>query len=267
MPIAHHLRFTLDNEAVIASTPEQRRDLARTVLKHGQGDAGLLSFGQADNHLHVIAACDRERAGRLARAISTGLGYCLQLAVGFAPAYIGAVDDQRHLNNAFDYPFRQQARHGLSWDPLFEASNLADLLGLRLLGRYSVARVRQLLPRLTRPRLLQLLGVPELAPAARPDGDLLAATLRAAALPSLWVKSHDAVAARRAMLEVARGHVPLRHLAEQLHISERAAYKLLRQPAQPEFVTAIRLQLDLAARVRVLAEAAFVEPLVARAAR
>ncbi len=244
MALAYHLMLRLQNGQPIATTPEQRRILVRTVLGCTR-DSQLLAFSQADTHLHGADACDRPRAGRLAHDIEISLRYRLRLEVPFAPVHITPIEDIRHLYNTFRYILRQPERHGIALDPLREASNLPDLLGLRLLGAGTAANVRRLLPRVTREELLALYQIPALAPADDPLALLVPATLAAAALPSFSGFGSEVNAARRAAIEVAAGRLPAAALAERLGIARRTLYSCRATPVDPALVLAIRRQIHL----------------------
>jgi hypothetical protein len=249
MPLAFHICLKLANDAVIASTPEQRRLLARVVLERGR-EHGLLAFSQADNHVHMEAASrSREQAGKLAQATECSLHRRLGLEVGFVPALIKPIEDARHLYAVFRYILRQPERHRLVCDPLREASNLPDLLGLRPLGRSTTATVRQLLPRVQREELLAFYGIPDLQPANAPLSRLVEATLAAAALPSLGGSTAEVVEARRAAIEVVHGRLSLREIAAALRVSERTVLLLKHRTPNAQLVAAVRRQLHLAAQL------------------
>ena len=244
MTLGHHICLRLSNDAVIAATPEDRRTLARVVLEKCR-EADLLAFGQADNQLHIAAACDRGLGGKLAHAVEVSLQRRLTLDVPFAPAFIKPIADARHRYSTFRYVLRQQAHHQLDADPLREASNLPDLLGLRALGGYTRANVRRLLPRIRRADLLELLGVPDLAPSVSPLDRVVAATLAAAALPVLTGCGTEVQAARRALVEVVGGRIAAAALASWIGVSERTLFRLKAGGCDEELVRAVRLQLNL----------------------
>jgi hypothetical protein len=251
MAIGQHICMRLSNDAVIASTPAERRTLARVVLEKGR-EADLLAFGQADNHLHLETASRRAEAGRLAHDVEVSLRRRLAIAVPFAPAFIKPIEDARHLYATFRYVLRQRAHHGLEGDPLREASNLLDLLGLRTLGRYTRANVRRLLPRVTRADLLELLGVAGLAPREAPLEEVVDAALSALTLPGLAGFGAEVQAARRAVVEVVGGRVPARVLGSWIGVGERTVFRLAARRADDELVCAVRLQLDLRCQLRVV---------------
>jgi hypothetical protein len=244
MALGHHLCLRLVNDAVIAPQPLQQRLLARVVLEKAR-DSLLLAFGLADNHLHLETGDDRPTAGELARVIELSLGRTLELAAGFAPVYIKPITDARHLYATFRYVLRQPSHHQLPVDPRREASNLPDLLGLRTLGSYTRVNVRRLLPRIRRADVLALLGVPDLSEARGPVEWLAEAALAASALPSLRGKSPDAVATRRAVIDLIDGRASTGTIAAWLGVSERTVFDLKRSAADGALVSAIARQLHL----------------------
>src|SRR5690606_28949695 len=96
----------------------------------------------------IIVACSREEAGLFARSLESSLTRKLKTEIGFAPALIKPIHDQNHLYTGSRYAMRQDRRHGILADPLFEATCLPDLLGLRVGFPRFVERVRAMLPRL-----------------------------------------------------------------------------------------------------------------------
>ncbi|MCC6524906.1 MAG: hypothetical protein IT373_19780 [Polyangiaceae bacterium] len=282
MALGHHVVLKLYDERVIAPTPAAQRVLGRTALRVGEGFP-LVALRAADTHIHLLVACDEATARELARRVAGSLRRALALPVRFDRARATPVVDQRHLLNSFRYVLRQHARHGIASDPLFDASNLPDLLGMRLLGAFTQAHVGALLPRLARPELRALLGVPELdEPRPVSLDDLADAAAGAAGLADLCDRSRAAVAARRAAAQAvahstatgataacatATGataststatHPSARELASALGVGQHAVRKLLLQPVEPALLRAVRLQLRARAalRTRALAGAA-----------
>lgn len=251
MALGVHIVMALEDRRVIAPTCRAQRLLARTVLT-SSADRGLLAFRAADTHLHLCAVCCRLDAGPWARVLSRSLRCRLDLPVRFAPPHFEPIVDQRHLYNTHDYVLRQEERHGTRLDLAAEASNLPDLLGLRLLGQYTAANVARLLPRL-RPeglaarlgvRMEQLLVGPIAADALAQLADAAAA---AVAIPALEGKTPDAVSARRAAVQVAGDLLSPRRLAVILGVSPRAVRRLAARPLDDALVTAVERQLRLRA--------------------
>jgi hypothetical protein len=209
---------------------------------------GLFVFSTPDTHIHIAADCTRPNCGTLAHAISVSLRRKLKIETCFAPVYVGEIRDAKHLYSTFHYVLRQQRRHELSCDPFHEGSNLPDLLGLRVVGRYTIGNVRRLLPRINRMDLLGHIGLDDLRPTDNPIGclELLPrAAVMAAGLSHLKGSSAPIVDARRAIVEIAFSHVPVSRLMDLLSLSRRSIYRLREDTADPPLVYATRLQLSL----------------------
>ncbi|MBI4700974.1 MAG: hypothetical protein HY744_07415 [Deltaproteobacteria bacterium] len=254
--LGYHIILHLSDGRVIAPTQPQRRMLARVVLEQGRG-CGLLAFRGADTHLHLEVPCDRPAAGRLVRRLKNAVWRRLELPIHFDPVRLKAIEGQHHLRNLFLYVLRQEQHHGIGLDPYHDSSNLPDLLGMRLLGGYTVANVRAFLPRVTRAELLDLLGLADLDrvpwSAAQLASYLADSAAAAAALPGLAGRSDEVVQARRAAVHVAREVLSTHELAALLGFSERSVLRLRREAPQPELVRAVELQLRLRSRLAVAA--------------
>jgi hypothetical protein len=246
--LGHHIRIRLQDDRVIATTAEQRRLVARVVLHHGLR-YNLVAMALADSHLHMEAVCDRIAAGRFAHGIEASLRQRMRLPVAFVQYPPKPIRSHRHFRNTFKYILTQHQRHGLPIDLLFEASNVPDLLGLRLVGRYTLDNVRRWLPRVRRTELLQWLSLSEWEPADGPLDQLEAATLAALCLDELRGSSQVVIKARRAMVEILGSRVSNQEVAQRLGVGPRTLRGLRRRPADPELVTAIRLQLGYRAKL------------------
>ncbi len=243
-PLAQHLMLRLRDDRVLVPSVRSRRVLATTVLRLAR-EVRLLAFRAADTHLHLAVACGRREAGELARRLEIGLQQRLGLEVGFAPAHLEPIQRQRHLRNTFTYVLRQEQRHGLASDPYHEASNLPDLLALRILGTWTAAHVRALLPRVGRADLLGFFGDPDLEDETVSLDLLPEAAAAAAGLTELSGRSAEVVAARRAAVQAAGLRLTARELAALLGIGERTVKRLRAQPAPEELAEAVELQLRL----------------------
>lgn len=247
--LGYHIRMSLADGRVIATSSSMHRRLARSVLAAGESKC-LLSFRSADTHLHLAAGCSRVEAGALVRVIGFSLHHQLELPVGFTQSYFEPIRDQRHLNNAFWYDFRQDERHGIDIDPHAEASNLPDLLGLRLIGRYTAVNVGRFLPRVQPEQLARRLGISmdELlrGPISPSSIEQLAdAAAASVAVPVLRGRAAEVVAARRAAVHLLDGSVPSERLAQLLGTTSRNVRRLRLQPADPLLVEAVTRQLRL----------------------
>jgi len=249
--LGHHLCLGLVDRRVLTASVAQRRLVARSTLRIGR-DHRLLAFRAADTHLHVEALCDRRSAGRLARRLELSLHKVIGYPVAFEPARIWPIKSQRHLYNAARYILRQDERHGVDIDPWAEASNLPDLLGLRVIGRHTTIEVGRCLPRMTAAELTAIVG---LKADQLTEGDhwieavdqLADATAAAVALPQLRGRAAEVVVARRAAAAVTREVLDASALAAALCTSERTARRLRAESPDPLQSEAIRRQLRLRA--------------------
>lgn len=255
--VGHHIFIRRCDDRVIAPTTREQRILARTVLGKGR-EFGLIAFSMADTHLHMENLGKREESVELARRVEISLGYSLDGAPRFVKAGLEEIMDQYHLINTFTYILKQDRRHGLSLDPLRDASNLPDLLGMRIVGQYTAARVRQHLPRIGRVKLLECLGVPSLMPAEGPLEDLVPAAAAAIGRSGLTGCSADVVAARRAVIEIAGRELGCTKLSRLLSVHRCSVFRIMARPVDCKLVTAVRLQVALHG-LRQTAPGAFTE--------
>jgi len=221
------------------------------VILRFSARAALVAFALADNHAHLLMACDRAMAGNVAHRTMLALRSALEIDVPFEAARIRPVVDQRHLSHACRYVLRQHAHHGLEVDPLCDSTSLPDLLGLRLVAPDLRGRVRELLPRLridelvdeAAPELRTLLTMSTTSPAtalSEHDLELLAEGAAAAfALPDLVGSASCAMRARHAAAHVV--DVPGPRLAGPLRCATRTVHNLRHRPAPIEALRAVRM--------------------------
>lgn len=245
MSLAWHLTLRTENGAPLATTVGELRALARLVLAVGAA-YGLFVFRVPDNHLHAGLRCPREQAGRFAQRVASSLA---QTGRVLEPARIRAIDSQAHLEHVVDYVLRQDLRHATRLDPLAEASNLPDLLGLRVLGAHTARTLVEVMPRVRRGRLWEHLGGP-VDPALHLD--LLAeAAAAAVAREAVTGSAVDERAARAAAVAFARGSLGAPATARLLGVSPATGSRALREPVEPALVHAIGLQCALRHRFRL----------------
>lgn len=244
--IGYHIICKLRDGRVIAPTITQRRLVARVVCERFQ-DQPLLAFGMPDTHLHLETGAGPVAPAELGRRVEISLKRRLKLDVGFDETFVKEIEDQRHLYNCFRYDLSQQDHHGLDCDPFHEASNLPDLLRMRLIGQFTITNVARLLPRVRRAQLLHYQGVKELIPVTDPQDPalLVEAAAAALALPDLSGRSEVTRDARRALIHVAGSWLSTKELAELLGVDRRTIQRLRLQPVDQRLITAIRLQLAL----------------------
>lgn len=242
VPIGFHVTLRLSDDRPIAMSAADLRTIARVVLEQS-ARRGLLAFGTADNHIHVVLATLRASAGRIARSVENALRRRLGLPVPFERARIKPLHDQKHAYNAFKYVHHQDSHHGLGRDPTREGTTLPDLLGWRVFADSSlVARVRAHLPRVSREMLVG--QFPRGTFDDRPINlDILAdAAAAALAVPDLLRTCVDVTRARRAAVHVAGPDVSARLLGESLGIGARAVQILRTLAPEPLVVQAVKLQ-------------------------
>jgi hypothetical protein len=245
-PIGYHVTCRLKDSRVIAPTPEKRRLLSRTVLEK-TADHQLLAFNGPDTHLHMELVEPRAVCGRVVQHTEITIKARLKIPIGFDEAEFKPILSQGHLYRAFHYILSQEPHHGLVRDPFHEASNLSDLLGLRVLGAFTARHVRELLPRIKREDLLPHLGVLETTawkPASGPIELLVPATLAAAGLQTL-TRDAEGRRARRAAIEVAGPDVPRGLLASMLAIERTTLRRSSQLEVDEKLIKAIALQIGL----------------------
>ena len=245
--LGQHIRIRTKNDCVIAPTAEEKRKLARVVLKIAK-DHPLLSFGLADTHLHLQVASPRVSCGMLSRRLLNSLSQHLELPSLFEPTYFLSIRDGKHNYNTFRYILNQQQHHGVHTDPLHEASNLPDLLGLRILGTYTIGHVRRFLPRVSRKMLLDLMGTSDLQPTAGSPEFIVEAAKRASALPDLCGSRPPVIETRRAIIHILEKRTTKRRIADLLGVSRRNVLLQVKKPPNLKLIAAIRKQMDLTAK-------------------
>ncbi len=241
--LAWHMMLRLDDDRVLAPSVHDRRLLARTVYRIAD-ERGLLCFGAADTHLHLVVLCSRENAGRLAQQLGVALRAQLHIPVPFAPARIVEVRDQHHLRNVFHYVLGQRGRHGLHSDPFLDASSLPELLGLRVLRTDSGDLVRELLPRVSRRDLLRHLSLEALEPCSALVAPLDAAA-GAVGLGSLDQSRELGRLGRAALVQLGTPQLASGALAQLIGRSEPTVRRLRQVEVPPRLMRAVRLQLAL----------------------
>ncbi len=257
--LGYHIMLRCDDDRVLAPSDQARRALARAVYRVAERFP-LLSFGAADNHLHLVVLCDRARAAELAGRLKRSMRWTLGLRVDFFPVRIKRLADQHHLVSAFHYSLGQRNKHGVRSDPYLDASSLPELLGLRLLATGTIPLVREWIARLGRERLLLHLSLPTLEPASATTlgslahgghGALLCdAACGALALPTLQGRGADVVRARNALIKLLAPHCSTIRIAKLTDRSPSQVRHLKSLPHQPHLEHAVSLQ--IAVRVGLL---------------
>ena len=239
--LAQHLIMRLRQDRNLVPTVEARRLLARTILRVAR-EFALVAFRWGDTHGHAAAVCDAATAAELARRIESALKQVLGLPVSFAPVELRPIRDLWHLKNVVRYIFAQDSHHGFAHDPFHEASNLLDLLGIRVVGAWTAPILKAQHPRLRRADLLGMVGMTDPDRDAPLDGDLLDAAAAALALPRLG-NDRESLGARIALVHLLSGWLSPREIADRLEMAP-STFRRLRatEPSRP-LVRAIRQQL------------------------
>ncbi len=239
-PIGWHIGMRFADDRVIARTVEERRLLARAVSRHGER-AGLAAWRAVDTHMHAELFGRWNEVARFGRSVGSALHAGLGRGVPMRITFAKPIREQWHAQSTFRYVIAQEAHHGLRSDPLHEASNLPDLLGLRLVGGYTRTVLEQHLPRIQDEELFALLGRDALAGPVTlsllPD-----AAAAAFALSNPCGRRPEAVAARRAAVHAAKDLVCVERLTEVIAVGPRTVARLHAQPRDPAAVTAVMRQ-------------------------
>jgi hypothetical protein len=249
MPLGYHIMLRLTDDRVLAPSTAERRTLARQVFRAARPFA-MTAFRAADNHVHLEVIGDERAAIEVARrtkiALVTGLG----LEVAFERARLKPIFDQAHLGAVVGYMFNQEAHHGIGCDPWFDASNLLDLLEMRLIGAHTRGVFTELLPRFDRNRLLGFFRAGPIDAAPIDVCDLADAAAAAFALPALAGRSVTTVRARRAAVQAVRAHHTTAEIAAALGVEPRSVRKLATCRAEAAAVRAVELQMRLRSALR-----------------
>lgn len=246
-----HTRIRLDSDRLLHSSAAQRRSLARSVHKIAR-PWPYLAFGCAGTHLHLSVKSDHREAGELARRLEISLQRRQDYGTPFLKVHRLPFRDQRHVFSSVLYDMRQREHHDLAADPFLEATSAPDLLGARLLGAHLIPRVGELVPELRRRHLLALYGIDDLREAEVWDqpADVIEAALAAFALADLRGSTIDVRNARQVVVYLLGAELSAREVASLVHCSLRTVERLRAvAPPHPAHLRAVRLQLDLRARV------------------
>ncbi|MCC6525744.1 MAG: hypothetical protein IT373_24065 [Polyangiaceae bacterium] len=239
-PLGWHIGMRLADDRVLASTPHERRLLSRGVLRHGER-ARLVAYRAVDTHLHAELLCERAEVGRFTRSVGSAVAAALGRQVPLHMSFVKPIADQRHGLATLRYILGQERHHGLDSDPFHEASNLPDLLGLRVLGAHTARVLGQAFPRVRRLELLEAFG--GAASSEAQELELLEDAAAAAfALPDLRGRGPEIVVARRAAVQAAGRAATAGELARLLGAGVRTVERLRLQPCGPDLVAAVRGQ-------------------------
>jgi hypothetical protein len=252
-----HIVIRLVHDWVLA--PSRREQLLLVRMVHPVfGRQPLLAFHCVDTHLHLVLAREHSVAGPIARALENGLRRTITKKVAFETADLVPVADQWHLQNAFWYVLRQIEHHGLVPDPYFEASNIPDLLGLRILGDQTRTNVRNFLPRVRVTGLWQLFGGAPPEPEGCPLEALTVSAAAAVGFEQLVGKHPQIVEAKKAAIRLSRPLHGANRVGQALALGSSTVRRLAAEPVKEELLRAVRLQIALRTRPLVGGTSGFV---------
>jgi len=254
MPV-WHLTIAADGRQTLFPSDGQRHAGVRVLARLAGTE--LVLFSLVDDHAHLVVLGERERAGRLARAVLLGLRPLA--AAPLDPARVRPVESRAHLESLVRYVLRQTARHGLPEHPaLWSGSCFQDLVGARWLPGLQL-RLAEALPRLGPAALCAAAGLDPapLAPASdealRGAGvaRLVAAVAAAHALPlPLTGRTTAVVVARAAIAHLALGcGLAAADVAWALHLTPRGVRELLERQPPAELLRAARTRHALVERL------------------
>ena len=143
----------------------------------------------------------------------------------------------------------QQSHHLAQMDPLFDATNL-PVLGLRVIGRYTMVNMHTLLPRVGQERLLRHFGEIDIDHAAVHLDDLPDAAAAAVGLGDLRCKTPATVTARSAAIVAAAPLGGTTAIGHALGLSPATIRRLRRVTVDLRAVHAVRGQLRLRGALR-----------------
>jgi hypothetical protein len=138
-----HLTFA--TEGRLPPFPDEASRREAVCILHRVAGTALVLYFVVDDHLHAVLLCDRQRAGRLARAILLALERVC--AAPLAPADIRPVRNRDHMQTLVPYLLTQLDHHGVPGNQAtWAGSPFPDLVGARIIGS-SPLRIRDALPR------------------------------------------------------------------------------------------------------------------------
>ncbi len=245
--LAQHLMMRLADSRVIASSPDRLRQAAISFLTVGRGFP-LLSFRVVNTHIHALVLGDHATGGEFARRVEISMQKRLHPEVRFSEVHREPVRDQRHLVSTFWYVLRNAERHRCAVDPLFEASNLPDLLGMRTLGAWTREHAWGAYPRLQVAELRELLPV---QPGTVPNHlqCLLDATEAAVGLPPGRLRGQAPSKPQRGegrQALIAAAHLAggsQQQVADTLQIGRRTVQRMLTTEPREDLTVAVERQL------------------------
>lgn len=234
-----HLTYSAEGRNPLFPTSASLFD-ALWALRRVAGQA-LALYCIVDDHVHLVIVAERERVGRVARAVLLALRATSETRL--APAFIRHVNTRAYMEWVFSYVLSQPAKHKLPGHPALCSGNcFLDLVGARNLINLQHS-LRQALPRYHSGYAFQVMELPrcdqgELRPGAftRYDIERLARATEQAAcvLFQPGRRSARLLEARTTLAHLARaGGIRDERIAERLGVTNRTV-RSLRKRSVPE---------------------------------
>ncbi len=228
---------------MIAPTKQQRFEIVN-IISGLANKYQILTWRLVDTHIHLLVVQSRESAGKLTQVLETVINKRLNLAIGFSPGFIKPIANQNHLLQTFQYIMRQEDHHQTLIDPFHDASNLPDLLNLRVFEKPLYNHISDYLPRIKRSTLLHFLKRdPTLE--TKSYKDLREAIKSATGIYHLKKNIGIVRKAKRAALFLSKKDLSPVQQAGYLEISTRTIRRLKQKPPEPSLVSAIKAQLAM----------------------
>ena len=246
--LGFHLRLRFMEDRVFAGTRAERCALAALVFRADHHQR-VLTFRAADTHLHFAFLSNQEECLQFSRCVAIALQKQFRYGTPLQPPRLKAFNDIHHLASTFHYILDQERHHHIRIDPLSEASNLPDLTGLRLGGRYACDLLASHLPRVTMADLLGHLGVRDLTPPGLDPRFLLPSASAAIGRVALTRNAPACQQARAAAAHLGRNSLQTRVVAEHLCMDGRSVRRLAALHVPPALVEAVRRQVALRTRL------------------
>lgn len=219
----------------------------------------LVMFGFIHEHGHLLVVDQAGHIERFKKRAAMKLG-----AVAAEPmeeVWHDRVESRSHLASLVRYYLEQTYHHGVPAHPaLWSGSCFVDLVGARVVSGLDL-RLFEVLPSLTRDKLMEIVGLPlaSLRPAmdsaVRALGALRLRDAAAAALaadPALAQNDAACVRARRVVVRLAaRAGISLNETANVLRVTPDAVTRLARREVEETWVAATRRRLALEEAVRL----------------
>jgi REP element-mobilizing transposase RayT len=246
-----HLTYASDGRNPLFPDEAACRKAIR-VLGRVAGTSTVL-FNIVDDHLHLVLWCDRQRRGRLARALVQALRQVASVPV--EPARVRAVENRAHMKWLVDYLLSQTIRHGIpTHSALWSGSCFPDLIGARWVPGLEL-QLRKALPRFRMRDIYRAVGLtagpfaPLPLEGVRSAGMARLASATGAALavgPILSGKSSPVVHARRAVAQLAnQAGMGIADVAWALDIAPRSVRRLHGPRVDAGTTKAVRMRLTL----------------------